>query len=54
METNQKWHGYERKSNLVEPITDEGIIGILFGSPKGKIQFDLANLKKEKAILGMP
>ena len=42
------------KSSSVGPITHEAIIAMDIGNHREKIQFQLANLKKHEAILGMP
>ena len=42
------------KSSSVGPITQEAIIAIDIGSYREQIRFQVANLKKHEAILGMP
>ena len=42
------------KSSIVGPITHEAIIAMDIGSRREQIRFEVANLKKHKAILGMP
>ena len=42
------------KSSSVGPITQEAIIAMDIRSHREKIRFQLANLKKHEAILGMP
>ena len=42
------------KSSSVGPITHEAIIAMDIGSHREQIRFQVANLKKHEAILGMP
>ena len=44
----------DRKSSSVGPITHEVIITMDIGNHREQIRFQVANLKKHEAILGMP